>query len=107
MVNGTRTTYPGRLNKGFGSNFRVSSRVRQDMKKAKGSIGRNAINITMKDEESISNTLLDKNIQCITKVSTPLTLTLLYKMHTDYFSLCQSVILSVLSHEGCPSFFRL
>ena len=26
-------------------------------------------------------------------------LTLLYKLHTDYFSLCQSVILSVLSHE--------
>ena len=25
-------------------------------------------------------------------------LTLLYKLHTDYFSLCQSVILSVLSH---------
>ena len=26
-------------------------------------------------------------------------LPLLYKLHTDYFSLCQSVILSVLSHE--------
>ena len=26
-------------------------------------------------------------------------LTLLYKLHTDYFSLCLSVILSVLSHE--------
>ena len=26
-------------------------------------------------------------------------LTLLYKLHTDYFSLCQSVIWSVLSHE--------
>ena len=26
-------------------------------------------------------------------------LTLLYKLHTDYFSLCQSVILSVLSHK--------
>ena len=26
-------------------------------------------------------------------------LTLLYKLHTDYFTLCQSIILSVLSHE--------
>ena len=26
-------------------------------------------------------------------------LTLLYKLHTDYVSLCQSIILSVLSHE--------
>ena len=29
----------------------------------------------------------------------PLKITLLYKLHSDYFSLCQSVILSLLSHE--------
>ena len=59
MVNGIRASDPRRLNKGRGSKFRVSPRVRQEteenehLRKSGGYIGQNVVNITIKMERII------------------------------------------------------